>query len=192
MVETTTLKPDDAYKAWLGYKKLSHTVSAKFSSDHVITTNLSKKSSITAALERYKKNQRILKSSWVMLDAKTLKNKASGAKRKASVHSGKQQMTTQIKVTRRTVTLQKLEKKELQRYTYEEVVVKGETHYLNCSSEEKDVKLKVMGTWKPLTGAVDLYHYEEGDMPSKHEFVKSYLVWYVDDKGDPTAPKATK
>lgn len=91
-----------------------------------------------------------------------------------------QQLAAEIKVTRRTVTMSELTQKELQRYEYEEVKIGTETRYVNCSSAEKEITIKIMGEWKPLTGEFSLYHYDEKAIDRKHDMDKKYLKWIVD------------
>lgn len=187
---TKKLTPEAAYAQFLKWKPFTYTVTGKFSDDHTIDVNLSKKNSILAAIERYKKN-RNTKSSWMMLSHETIKNKAKDGKKQPTVHSGAQQIAVAIKVNRRTVTLQKLEFKELQRYEHVTLEIGGEKHHLNCSSEEKEVTICIYGPWNPVTGKVELYHYDEKALPGAPAMVDKYLEWNVDDKGNPTSPKAT-
>ncbi len=182
-LETKKIKAADAFDLYVDHHPLKYSVDNKFMDDHVIGENLSKRTSIEAAVERYTRNQRILTSSWLMMDKNKLASKAkSSSKRAAHVHNGAQQMVVQLSVTRRTVSIQVLDKKELSRYKYEEVKVGGETRYLNCTSEEKDIKLNVVGPWDPLTGEVELYHYEEGAFDATHDFAAKYLEWTYDPK----------
>jgi hypothetical protein len=88
----------------------------------------------------------------------------------------------QLVVTRRTVTIERLEKKDLARVKYEEVKIGNDTHYLNCVSDEKSVKINVMGGWSPLTGDVELYHYDENSFKDSHNISAKYLDWTYDEK----------
>jgi hypothetical protein len=101
-------------------------------------------------------------------------------------------MTVEIKVMRRTVTIQPLKKSELNRYKYEEVTVGSETHYLNCVSEEKEIKLCVKGEWHPLTGEVDLYHYEESAFPASPAMIEKYLKFKIKPPNEVVGPEAER
>jgi hypothetical protein len=181
-----------AYAQFTKLYPLAYTVADKFKTDHTLAApNLSKKTSIEAAVARYKKNTKITTSSWMLLDASTLVNKAAGAPKRATVYNGAQQMTLQLTVKRRTVRIEKLEPKELQRYEHTDVKVGTETHHLNCSSDEKDVKINVVGGWSPLAGDVEMYHYEEAALPGAHVLLDKYLEWNVDDATEaPVSPTA--
>lgn len=105
--ETKKLTAAAAQALFIKHNPPKYTVTAKFDDDHITAApNLSKKTSIESALERYKKNQAILKSSWLLIDKDTIKNKATGGRKIASLHQGAQQMTVEIKVKRRTVTIE--------------------------------------------------------------------------------------
>lgn len=194
MAETTkTLSDKASFDKLVKDNKLSFRVTAKFEGDHIIGTNLSKKNSIEAAIQRYKRNQRIIKSSWIMIDKSTVKNKAKASTKKvAAVYRGNQQLTTTIKVTRRTVEIVELTKKERQRYQYEEVTIGREVKYLNCSSEEEIVDLKVVGKWDPFTGECDIYHYEEGKAPTDHKLLPKFKKWVCGEDGKPIRLEAKK
>lgn len=129
-------------------------VTGKFFDDHMITTNLSKSQAIAGAVERYKKN-RNTKSSWIEITKETLINKAKGSQRRLAGTFGappKQQMTVQIKVERKTITISVLDKKEKHQYEHGTVEIDGEDHYLNCSSAATaNVDLRIVGDWNPLT-----------------------------------------
>jgi streptogramin lyase len=58
---------------------------------------------------------------------------------------------------------------------------------LNCRSEEKEITLSVKGQWNPVTGEVELYHYDEGEMPHA-AMVDKYLWWVVDEAARPIRP----
>lgn len=180
------LSAADAYKHYLKNFELKYKIADKFSTDHLLAAaNLSKTTSIDAAIERYTRNQNITTSSWMLLDTRTLLNKAKGAKKGTQIHNGAQQMSMQISVTRRTVTIAPFSKKELQGHKldeYKNVKIKEETHYLYCSSREKDVKINVMGPWNPLTGDVSLYHYDEGQFDPTHTLLPSYREWFYDNE----------
>lgn len=193
MPETVkTLSDQKAFDLHVKNKKLKFSVSAKFDEDHIIKASLSSKNSKEAAIERYKRNQKIKKSSWIMLDKATLLNKAKGASVCPCIHSGKQQLATTISVTRRTVVIDELTFKEAQTYKCEEVEIGKEKKYLNCTSEEATVKLHIKGGWNPLTGDVDLYHYEEGTAPTTPKLLEKYRKWVHDDGGKPIRPDAKK
>jgi hypothetical protein len=178
--ETKKLDAATSRARYIKDNPLKYTVTAKFDDDHITAApNLSKSTSIKSALGRYQKNQRILKSSWMLISKDTLQNKAAGARKQAAVYNGAQQMVLEIKVTRRTVDLEVLTKKELSKYKYETVKVGNEEHYLTCNSTEAEVKLSVKGNWNPLTGEVQLYHYEESPFPGAPAMLDKYLVWKV-------------
>lgn len=191
---TKKLDDEDAQKLYIENYGLDISVDAKLAKDHFCTApNLSSSTSIKDAVDRYSRNQKILKSSFFVANETTLLNKARSAKKVAMVYQGNQQMATAVKVTRRTVEIQVLkDKKEASRYRdVHEVEVKGTTHYLTCSSTEKDVQLRIIGPWDPIKGTFSLYHYEEGTLPSKAEMLAKYLPWVmVDDK--PIRPVAKK
>jgi hypothetical protein len=194
MTETVKiLKDDESFRQLVKDNPLKYKVSAKFDDDHIIKASLSKKNSIEAAIERYKRNQKIKKSSWIMIDKATLLNKARAAGAKiAHIHGGGQQLATTIKVTRRTVEIDELTPKERQRYKHEEVKVGKETKYLNCTSEEATVSLKVVGRWDPFTGECDIYHYEEGEAGGSHKLLDKFKKWVCDEKGKPIRLEAKK
>jgi len=194
MAETTkTLSDRASFDQLVKDNKLSFKVTAKFEGDHIVSTNLSKKNSIEAAIQRYKRNQRIIKSSWIMIDKSTVKNKAKASTKKvAAVYRSNQQMTTTIKVTRRTVEIVELTKKERQRYQYEEVTIGREVKYLNCSSDEELVDLKLVGKWDPFTGECDIYHYEEGKAPTEHKLLPKFKKWVCGEDGKPIRLEAKK
>jgi hypothetical protein len=187
------LSPADAFTAWTKLNKLTYTVTGKFEDDHIMAVNLSKKNSIAAALVRYKKNQAILRSSWLALDKTTVLNKATAStSKRASVHQAAQQLTVGIKVNRRTVTIEPLTKQESSQYEHVVVEINGAKHYLNCSSAEQEIVLLIIGPWDPLTGKVQLYHYQEGAMPGSHTLLDKFLEWNVDDENNPISPTAKK
>ena len=171
-------------------------VTAKFFDDHMITTNLSKSQAIASAVERYKKN-RNTKSSWIEISKETLINKAKGSTRRVAGTFGapaKQQLTVQIKVDRKTITISVLDKKEKHQYEHEIVEIDGEDHYLNCSSAATaNVDLRIVGDWDPLTGKLGLYHYEEGAIQQNAAaaMLQKYLLWNTAMDGSPTTPVAT-
>src|ERR1700716_510058 len=102
------VKADVAYELYVDHFPLKYKVSSKFRDDHTLDApNLSKQTSIEAAIDRYKRNQNVKKSSWLLLDDKTLINKAKSANKGTDVHQGKQQITMQLVVTRRTVTIER-------------------------------------------------------------------------------------
>lgn len=191
---TEKLDADDAQKLYIENYGLDISVDSKLAKDHFCTApNLSSSTSIKDAVDRYSRNQKILKSSFFVANETTVKNKAGGGKKIAMVHQGSQQMAVAVKVTRRTVEIEVLkDKKEASRYRdVHQVEVKGEIHYLTCSSAEKDVTLKLIGPWDPIKGTFSLYHYEEGTLPTKAEMVAKYLPWVMDD-GKPIRPVAKK
>ncbi len=194
-LKTKKLTADVAYDLWVSLHPLRYKVDEKFVKDHTLASpNLSKQTSINAAIERYTRNRAITTSSWLLLSADTLVNKAASAPKRASVHAGNQQMIVEVSVTRRTVRIERLTlQKDIQRYENVKVMVGDEPHYLNCSSEEKVIKLRVVGPWNPVTGEVTLYHYAEaqGALPA-HAMLDKYLVWYVNAENQPTSPHATK
>lgn len=189
--KTKKLTAAEAFVAYKEHHPLTFSVTAKFDDDHITAaTNLSKEKSIASAIERYKKQPNILRSSWILVDHNTLQNKAAGATKVPCVHQGAQQMAIAIKVKRRTVTIDAFTKRELQGDNLSKYTKVGE-HYLSCKSEEKDVTLAVKGPYDPMTGAVELYHYEEGALPAA-AMVDKYLVWVVDDKDELIRPQAKK
>ena len=183
----------DAQRLYMGRYRLSYTVSAKFNDDHIVAApNLSKTTSIEAAVARYKKQPNILLSSWILVDANTLKNKAASAPKVACIYNSTQQMALAIKVQRRTVSITARTRKEIQGdnpANYIKVTLGDGDRYLTCKSDLQDVTLCVKGSWSPLKGLVDLYHYEEGAMPTL-AIVAKYLEWVVDASGTPLYPVA--
>ena len=175
------LTADAARALYISNYKLRMTVAAKFSGDHLLETpNLSKKTSIDAAIKRYQSNQKIKLSSWMLMDKATILNKAAAGDKRAWVHAGTQQLVVRIRVTRRTVEVTPLQNKERQTYENVPVTVGSETHYLNCASQEKEVGIKIVGAWTPLTGEFELYHYDETAlMPDV--MLDKYLTWVQDD-----------
>ena len=143
-------------------------------------------------MKRYEENQNIRASSWIEISKDTLKNKAKASTtRRAIVHAGEQQMAVQISVERKTITMEVLEFKELQRYEYHTVVINGEKHYINCSSAaSENINLTIVGPWNPLTGAVELYHYQE-TFPATAAMLPKFLEWRVDGGNNPLSPTAT-
>jgi hypothetical protein len=182
--------------AWQAYNKangVKYIVENKFKDDHLVKdANLSKQTSINAALARYAKNQRIVASSWLLMTDDMLKNKASGAQKVPITYNGAQQMAVAIKVKRRTVTIVPLDDKQRARIQSYQVKVGNEIRHVSCASEEKEVVLAVKGEWKPVSGEVKLYHYDEAALPNAPHFIDAYLVWNTSGDGKPTTPKATK
>jgi hypothetical protein len=193
IIGTKKLTAAKAYDLWIKEHPLTYAVTGKFNDAHIIT-NLTKKKSIEAAIKRYKEDQNIKLSSWIGHDKDKLVAKAQGAHNKrASVHQGAQQLTVAIKVKRRTVKISPLTKKELQRYEHEDVEIGSEMHHLNCSSDEQEIILLIVGPWNPLTGEVGLYHYKEGTIPADHQMLDKFLEWNVDETTKkPVSPVATK
>lgn len=89
------------------------------------------------------------------------------------------------------ILIEKLTKKETAQYEHETVKIGNEDHYLNCSSAEADVALCIKGRWNPLTGDVELYHYEESAFPGNAAMLDKYLSWKTRG-GEAYAPVATK
>ena len=189
-----TVDADTAYDLYVKSFPLELSVDSKFSGDHLLAApNMSKKTSIAAAIERYVKNQSITTSSWMLLDNSTVLNKAKSAAKRARIYRGEQQLAVNIKVVRRTVEIEKLTFKEAQRIENTEVTVKGEKQYLNCSSKEATVAINVVGGWDPLEGTFGLYHYEEGALPNGNQMVAKYLKWiYDEDSKEYIKPVAKK
>ena len=175
------LTADVARALYISNYPLKMTVATKFSGDHLLQApNLSKKTSIDAAIRRYQANQTITRSSWMLMDPSTILNKAATGEKRALQRAQKQQLAVRISVVRRTVEIDRLEHKERQTYENMPVMVGGETHYLNCVSREQNVDIKIVGDWKPLTGDFELFHYEEKAlMPD--EMIEPYLRWVQDD-----------
>jgi hypothetical protein len=180
---------------------LKFSIAAKFDEDHMMVGNLSSQTSITQAVDRYTRAKKqhknpALMSSWLAITTDTVKNKAASAARRAMLHKGSQQMAIQIKVKRRTVTLDELTPKEkLQAKKPIEVKISDrEIYYLTARSDEKDVDLLVIGEWQPLTGNVSMYHYQEGRVDSVTVAMEDkYLMWHWNAAtSTPTAPVATK
>lgn len=194
-LEVTQVDPRTAQELYFKHFPLKYSVSDKIIRDHVTSApNLSKQTSINEALDRYVRDRgRTPISSWILLSSQTLINKATNARKMASVHAGKQQMTLEIAVTRRTVTLTRLTDKDRRRYEYKTIKVGQEVHYLNCASDERELKICIMGQWSPLTGNVVLYHYEEGALPATPQLLPQYLSWTRSkDKKQYVAPAAKK
>lgn len=75
-----TLTNAEAYAGFIDLSPLKISVSAKFAGDHVLAApNLSKKTSIAAAIDRFQRTKRIVPSSWILIDDSTLKAKAKSA-----------------------------------------------------------------------------------------------------------------
>ena len=174
------LTADVARALYISNYPLKMTVATKFSGDHLLQApNLSKRTSIDAAIKRYQANQTITRSSWMLMDHSTILNKAAIGEKRALEHAQKQQLAVRINVVRRTVEIERLEYKQRQTYENVLVTVGGETHYLNCVSREQNVDIKVVGDWHPLTGDFELYHYEEKAlMPDV--MIERYLRWVQD------------
>ncbi len=175
------LTADVARALYVSNYPLKMTVATKFTGDHLLQApNLSKKTSIDAAIRRYQADQTVRLSSWMLMDHSTILNKAATGVKRALEHAQKQQLAVRINVVRRTVEIDRLEHKERQTYENVPVTVGGEIHYLNCVSREQKVDIKVVGNWKPLTGDFELYHYEEKAlMPDV--MIERYLRWVQDD-----------
>ncbi len=175
------LTADVARALYISNYPLKMSMATKFTGDHLLQApNLSKKTSIDAAIRRYQADQTVRLSSWMLMDHSTILNKAATGEKRALEHAQKQQLAVQINVVRRTVEIDRLEHKERQTYENVPVTVGGEIHYLNCVSREQKVDIKVVGNWKPLTGDFELYHYEEKAlMPDV--MIERYLRWVQDD-----------
>jgi hypothetical protein len=190
--KTKKLTARDAQAAFIKLYPYKYTVTARFDDKHITAApNLSKQTSIESAVQRYKED-RTLRSSWILLDKDTLKNMATGATKVACVYNGAQQIAMAINVKRRTVTIESNTRKDIQGANpkdYIRVTIAGEERYLKCKSEEKEVTLSVRGPWRPLTGEVELYHYDEGRMPNA-EMLDRYCEWVVDEGGRPIRPTA--
>ena len=189
-----TLTAAAAQAAFIQLHPLKYSVAARFDDNHVTAApNLSKQTSIASAVERFKAQPNILVSSWILVDGPTLKNKAAGATKVACTHAGHQQMALAIKVMRRTVTISAFTRKEIQGSNpkdYIQATIAAGERFLSCKSEEKQVTLCVKGPWNPITGDVQIFHYEEGAMPAA-AMVDKYLKWYVDASGRAIRPQAT-
>jgi len=187
------LAPAEAQKWFLIRFKPTYSVSAKFTDDHVVAApNLSKSTSIAAAVARYQKQPNILVSSWILVDANTLKNKAASAPKVACVYQGAQQMALAIKVERRTVTITARTRKQMQGDNpdrYLKVTLGDGDRFLDCKSDMDYVTLCVKGSWNPLKGLIDIYHYEEGSLPSI-ALLPKYLQWVCDASGNVLGPVA--
>jgi transcription elongation GreA/GreB family factor len=193
MPELRKFKHTDARKLFLEHHPPKFKVDSKFAGDHQLeSTNLSKKQSISAAIERYKKNQRITTSSWMVITPADVIGKAKNSDKIALIYSGKQQIAVTISVLQRTVEISRLTSKEAQTYKCEQVKIGKDVHYLNCTSEEKNVKISVVGPWNPLTGEISLYHYDAGRSTQADTMLDKYLEWHCDDKGKPIRPAAKR
>jgi hypothetical protein len=182
--DTVMLSAAGAQAAFIKLHPLTYKVTDKFFDDHITAApNLSKATSIASAVKRYEKQPNVVVSSWILLDKDTLENKAKDATKVACLHNGAQQMAIAIKVKRRTVTISAFTRNAIQGdnpESYTEVTIpSGEKRYLDCKSEEKELFLSVKGPWKPLTGEVELYHYDERPI-SVASMVPKYLNWVVD------------
>jgi hypothetical protein len=194
-----TLPAERAQELFLDMFNPKYKVTDKFYKDHMIKDeNLSSKISKKYAIDRYKENPRITTSSWTAISKEKIINKAANARKKASVYRAEQQMIVELKdVHRRTVRIDSYTRKELQgkKLTdYEAVEVMGETRYLSTSSSEDTVTLCCVGNWKPLNGEIEIYHYEECDLPVAAQMLARYLQWYYREDGGrkvPTNPVAT-
>ncbi len=181
--ESNVIDMDKLYKLYVDHYPLTYEVTDKLSEDHQLAAaNISKQTSINAAIERYTRNQNILLSSWFLLSEDNLINKAKSADKKARVYNGNQQLTAKIKVTRRTVTLSVIDRKAAlnSKKELKQVLIEGEKHYLDCTSEEKTLDIQIVGPWNPLTGDFKLYHYQEGALPLAHDMLARYNVWIRD------------
>jgi hypothetical protein len=129
----------------------------------------------------------------MLMDESTVLNKVRPANKVAQIYRGEQQLSMQISVTRRTVDIDEVSEQDSKRYKCVIAKIGGKTRYLNCTSEEKDVKITVKGEWNPLTGDVEVYHYEEGPLGGSHQMVDKYLEWVYDPSSKtyirPTAKK---
>lgn len=195
------LTDEAAQKLFIEHFPLSFSIDPKFDTDHMMVGNLSSKSSIEQAVERYTRARKANKkpammSSWIVISPDTVKNKASGAPKRAMVYKNAQQMAIQIKVKRRTVELDELNERERRqvRNPIEVEINPREKVYLSAGSKEADVDLLVIGEWAPLTGKVSMYHYQEGRLASvKLEMLDRYLMWhYNPDAKTVTTPVATR
>jgi hypothetical protein len=201
---TKTLKSNDAYERFVDHWKLSYTVAKKFYDDHLLVKDASRKlffvhpstkDALEAALDRYvRTNRKISTSSWIALNETEIINKAKNSSNKrASVHNGKQQLTVKIQVERYTINIEELKVKEKHRYKgVKECKIGSEIVYLLPQKDKRKVDINVVGGWKPLTGKVEIYHYDPSAALRNHEMMKDYLVWKTDESGKPTYPNATK
>ncbi len=179
--QTVKISAPMAFGLLVKANPLKFKVTSKFKTDHLLkSANLSKKNSIAEAVERFERNQAITKSSWMLMDESTVLNKVKAASHVAQTYRGKQQLAMQISVTRRTVDIDILTEKQSKQYECIETTIRGKKFYLNCSSQEKDVKINVMGEWNPLTGEVEVYHYDEGAFSTAHVMLDAYLEWIYD------------
>jgi len=187
----------DAQKAFMKMQPLKYEVTAKFENDHNIVTApvLSKDAAFGATIERYKRNQNLRESSWILVDKSTLKNRAANADKVAFVYAGAQQMAVAIKVEKRTVSILAQTRKEIQGHNpsdFEEVTIGTEKRYLTLKSNPKqDVTLCLKGPWNPFTGVVQLYHYEVGALPPC-AMLDKYLRWKVLKNGATWEPEVRK
>jgi hypothetical protein len=202
--ETKKVAPNIAYDYYVGAAPLKFTVTNKFETDHlaegenVDSRGLSQREAIEAALERYKRKGTPV-SSWLNLTPSTVVNKVKSAQRKAaSVFKSKQQIMILISVDSITAKIDKLSSDDVAKKRYKDMVeasAPGDngSGYVLPSVESRQITVKVIGPWNPLTGEVDVYHYEKDEAwNGGHEFLPKYLQFIVDERGAPIRPAAKK
>jgi len=199
-LDTVVLNHLAAFNEFIKYAKLTYSVSDKFIDDHTMTVMTSSKNASERAVQRYVANQRILTSTWMMLDKATILNKAKGcnlANARSLTYREAQQIAIPIKAIVRTITVEKLAKNDIPRYKNSsvEVTIGSEVHTLRCTSKDgvEDAEIHIVGPWNPLTGEVVLYHFEMGLPPqNNHTMLEKYMKWYRNEDKTLLRPVAKK
>ena len=195
--DTGKLAPAAAFTFYTDANPLSFSVNPKFVSDHMdllgsnkgLTGGEAKK----LALDRFSKKGSTT-SSWLDLStAEVIKKVSTTTKRAACTHQGKQQIALLIKVDSVTVTVSELTAKEIKSGRFQSAAVKRGSETVQVTTEvvERPVEIKVIGPWNPLTGDVDVYHYEKDTTAGTHDFLPKYLD-FVMDGNRAVRPVATK
>jgi hypothetical protein len=176
--------------------KLDCSVDAKFYGDHMLDEkNFGAKQAKEAAFGRFKKNKTTT-CSWIWIDKQTLFNKVRGSnKNRAGIHSGNQQLAVELKVQRRTVWIEELDKKDVAKGKFKDPENLGDDRHplwVICQSRlEENIKISVVGPWNPLKGDFTIHHYEEKGMSGQPQVIDKYRFFIIRDK-EIIRPEATK
>jgi hypothetical protein len=197
MASTTRVRkltPEEAQAQYFNRIKRTYAVSAKFAADHLLKSPvLSTSEALSQAMDRYRRDQTEV-SSWMIITASTLIEKAKNGKAVACIYQNAQQLALAVKAERRTITLTARTRKEIQGSNpdaFPRVTLADGDRYITYKSRSDNITLCVRGPWDPLTGAVTIHHYGEGSLP-KVDLLAKYLEWEVDGSGNILGPVAKK
>ena len=193
------LTPEQAFQEYKKLGKIRFSVSEKFMKDHVIDPinnkqPLSKSGAIAGAIKRYEEKE-TLTSSWLVItkhELIRLVDTALDQHKRAKIQKGKQQLTTEITVTRRRINITASSAKSKDVLQAKDIIIVGSKREQKALSIEnttdETIKVRVVGDWSPGECSAEIYHYEEKDMlPMNHEFLDFYLRFNHNGK-TPTRP----